>query len=210
MRRRNDQRLYVLTSTGIFMDIQSRGRYLNLRMEVSGRYRGTNRVRGIFGNFDRDRTNDFSYRDMPNAPLSNNMNNRQIYNVIQTCKFLKVNRNLFNFVQIIFISGALRNRNESMFMYPDENGQARKKRQSFDDFQNVTVDPIYPEDLNFTDEQRELCNNDTQCLLDLVVTNDTDVALATLNVNENMTMEEELLCEDYLSLTIILLCIVCK
>ena len=82
-----------------------------------------------------------------------------------------------------------------MFVYPSEIGQGRKKRQSFGDFQNVTVDPIFADDLNFTDDQRELCNNDTQCLVDLVVTDDVDLALMTLTVNENITREEEILCE---------------
>ena len=80
-------------------------------------------------------------------------------------------------------------------MYPDEIGLGRKKRQSFNDFQNVTVDPIFVADLSFNDEQRELCHNDTQCLVDLVVTNDTGLALMTLTVNENITMDEEILCK---------------
>ena len=82
-----------------------------------------------------------------------------------------------------------------MFVYPDEIGHGEKKRQLFGDFQNITVDPIIADDLNFTDEQRELCNNDTQCLVDLVVTDDVGLALMTLAVNENITMAEEILCE---------------
>ena len=92
-----------------------------------------------------------------------------------------------------------------MFVYPSEIGLGRRKRQSFSDFQNVTVDPIFVDELNFTDEQRELCNNDTQCLVDLVVTNDVNIALMTLTVNENVTMAEELLCEDF-SLTSYCIC----
>ena len=94
-----------------------------------------------------------------------------------------------------FIIGSLRSREESLFVYPDEIGHGRKKRQSFKDFQNVTVDPIFVDDLSFTDEQQQVCHNDTQCLVDLVVTDDVDLAMMTLTVNENITMEEEILCE---------------
>ena len=86
MRRSGGQSIQVLSSTGIVIDARWYNKYMDLRLEVPGRYRGTNRVRGIFGNFDRDSTNDFSYRNTPNTPLSNNINDQQIFNIIQTCK----------------------------------------------------------------------------------------------------------------------------
>ena len=84
--RRIGTSIQVLSSTGIIIDARWYGTYMDLRMDIPGRYRGTNRIRGIYGNFDRDSTNDFAYRNEPNVPLSNNINDRQIFDIIQTCK----------------------------------------------------------------------------------------------------------------------------
>ena len=84
--RRIGTSIQVLSSTGIMIDASWYGKYMDLRMDIPGRYRSTNRVRGIYGNFDGDSTNDFSYRNEPSISLSNNINDRQIFDIIQTCK----------------------------------------------------------------------------------------------------------------------------
>ena len=61
---------------------------------------------------------------------------------------------------------------ESLFR--DQTG-GRKKRQ--------IDNPIFFEDLNPTAEQIEFCNNDSQCLLDLIVTNNSAVAMTTMEFN---------------------------
>ena len=52
----------------------------------------------------------------------------------------------------------------------------RRKRQVNPDFM-----PIFFSDLNFTDAQRLICENNPECLLDFHATNDTEVAMTTLN-----------------------------
>ena len=43
--------------------------------------------------------------------------------------------------------------------------------------------PIFFEDINATEAQIEECGGDLQCLFDLVVTNDTTIAMETRNRN---------------------------
>ena len=49
------------------------------------------------------------------------------------------------------------------------------------------------EDLTFTDEQRDMCNNDTACLYDLGVTGDEAFANTTLEASEEITQIQETL-----------------
>ncbi len=55
-------------------------------------------------------------------------------------------------------------------------GLFRRKRQTQDDYI-----PVYFEQLNFTEMQRTLCEDNKECLYDLVQTGEMGVALATLN-----------------------------
>ena len=84
--RRTGTSIQVVSLTGIIIQASWYGKYMDLRMDIPGRYRRTSRVRGIYGNFDGDSTNDFAYRNEPNVPLSNNINDHQIFDIIQTCK----------------------------------------------------------------------------------------------------------------------------
>ena len=70
---------------------------------------------------------------------------------------------------------------------------SRKKRQleappfectSFDNCGNSSIAPVTLDELTFTEEQRVMCNNDDTCLFDLAVTEDMDVAAATLESSE--------------------------
>ena len=74
-----------------------------------------------------------------------------------------------------FISGSL-----PIGRVPDAltlfSGKFRRKRQTEDDYI-----PVYFEQLNFTEMQRTLCEDNKECLYDLVQTGEMDVALATLN-----------------------------
>lgn len=53
----------------------------------------------------------------------------------------------------------------------------RKKRQLPDDSSFV---PVFFDQLTFTEEQSAICDGDEQCLLNLVVTNDTAIGVLTL------------------------------
>ena len=62
----------------------------------------------------------------------------------------------------------------------------RRKRQDNTDFT-----PIFFSDLNFTDAQRLICENNPECLLDLLASNDTEAAMTTLDSQKeaNATIE---------------------
>ena len=61
------------------------------------------------------------------------------------------------------------------------------KRQN-DDFQ-----PLFFEDLNITEAHRAVCNNNTECIYDLIASGNETLALATLEFEvETVTLQEEL------------------
>ena len=68
---------------------------------------------------------------------------------------------------------------ESFFYYA---GQGRKRQAggTYEDFQNLNFVPIFSDELNFTEEQRVLCEDNLQCLFDLAVTEETTFAMETL------------------------------
>ena len=68
--------------------------------------------------------------------------------------------------------GKLKNTDVRLFRTP---GAGRRKRQSPDDI------PLFFEDLNITDAQRMTCEGNRECIYDLVVTGDPEIAMATLN-----------------------------
>ena len=69
---------------------------------------------------------------------------------------------------------------ESLFHYEGATG-TRRKRQSFEDFQNPDFAPVFFDNLTFTDEMRAACEEDLACLFDLAVTSDMAFASNTLD-----------------------------
>lgn len=63
----------------------------------------------------------------------------------------------------------------------------RRKRQ---DDQNVFV-PLFFDQLNYTREQIVMCENNQQCLFDLVVTGDVEIASNTLKFEKNTNATKE-------------------
>ena len=51
------------------------------------------------------------------------------------------------------------------------------------------------EDLTFTEEERDMCNNDETCLFDLVVTGDEEFANTTLESSEEDKKLQEAISE---------------
>ena len=88
-----------------------------------------------------------------------------------------------------------------MFTYGGSFG--RKKRQldeslefectSFDNCGNHSFVGVSFEDLNFTEEQMDTCNNDETCLFDLVVTGDEEFANITLESSEEDIRVQEII-----------------
>ena len=80
---------------------------------------------------------------------------------------------------------------------------SRKKRQveespefectSFDNCGNHSFVGVSFEDLTFTDDQRDMCNNDETCLFDLAVTGDEEFANTTLESSEEDNRVQELI-----------------
>lgn len=84
----------------------------------------------------------------------------------------------------LFLVGEINN-NPNNFLYSMPSG--RRKRQIVED---VNI-PIFVEDLNITDEQREFCNDNIQCIFDLSVTEDETVAQATMEIDAETSMTQE-------------------
>lgn len=68
----------------------------------------------------------------------------------------------------------------------------RRKRQADETFGNSSFVPIFSDELNFTEMQRLICQNNMQCLFDFAVTGERDIALETLQHEQeaNATHEE--------------------
>lgn len=72
-----------------------------------------------------------------------------------------------------------------MFNYTGPTGSAKKKRETTE--QSSPYVPIYFDQLNFTEEQKEVCNNDRQCMYDIAITGNQELALETREENVNLT-----------------------
>lgn len=86
-----------------------------------------------------------------------------------------------------------------MFAY--HNYAGRKRRQApdedFGDLFPETSEPFSIGDLNYTDEQREFCNEVVECMFDLMVTGIEDLAATTRSVDEEATQRAKELSKWY-------------
>lgn len=81
-----------------------------------------------------------------------------------------------------------------------QQGGGRKKRQipgctPLEGCGNTSFAIPQFEDLNFTDDQRQFCNNIRSCLFDLALTGNEELAGTTRNFDENITSTVEILSE---------------
>ena len=92
----------------------------------------------------------------------------------------------------------------TMFTYGGNFG--RKRRQvldeslefectSFDNCGNHSFVGVSFEDLTFTEEQMDMCNNDETCLFDFAVTGDEEFAMTTLENSEEDARVQEIISE---------------
>ena len=91
---------------------------------------------------------------------------------------------------------------ETLFAY---GSISRRKRQqpddslfectSFENCGNSSIPPVTLEELTFTDQQRDVCKNNDECLFDLVVTGSEDLAIATLEASEEDARLQTILSE---------------
>ena len=84
----------------------------------------------------------------------------------------------------------------------DEKNASRNKRQidgpdfvctSFDNCGDHSFVGVTLEELSFTQEQRDMCNNDDACLFDLAVTGDEEFANTTLEASVENTKVQQLI-----------------
>ena len=76
-------------------------------------------------------------------------------------------------------------RPESNLLYQPPN---RRKRQAI---QNDTFMPVFFDELNFTAEQRIICEGNPQCLFDLDVTGELGIAMKTLQFEKEANATKE-------------------
>ena len=81
-----------------------------------------------------------------------------------------------------------------MFAIHRPGALGRKRRQvTGPNLDFIFPDPPVPfsiENLNYTDEQREFCNNITECMFDLLLTEDTEIAGDTMETSMEATRQE--------------------
>ena len=101
---------------------------------------------------------------------------------------------LLNLSVPIFVLAGQIQPEQSMFAIHRDRAVGRKRRQVTEpnlDF--IFPDPPVPfsiENLNYTDEQREFCNNISECMFDLLLTEDTEIAGNTMEANIEGTRQE--------------------
>lgn len=103
-------------------------------------------------------------------------------------------------VDILFLFADRITAAESLFYYGSLFG--RKKRQaepdfctSFNNCGNHSFEAVAIEDLTFTDEQKDFCQNDPTCLYDLEITGDEELAELSMETSDNTTRQKEVLSE---------------
>ena len=82
---------------------------------------------------------------------------------------------------------------ESLFFY--DNPEGRKKRQTYEDFQNIEFVPIFLDELNFTADQIAVCEGSAPCLFDLAVTADMEFAGNTKETEKAANTTINILCK---------------
>lgn len=79
---------------------------------------------------------------------------------------------------------------ESLFFYP---AGGRRKRQTYEEYQNLEFVPIFLDQLTFTEEQELVCEGHVECLFDLAVTGDMEFANNTLMEDKFANTTKEVL-----------------
>ena len=95
--------------------------------------------------------------------------------------------------QFLVLAGQIQP-DQSMFAIHRNPNLGRKRRQvTGPNMDFVFPDPPVPfsiENLNYTDEQREFCNDIAECMFDLLFTGDTEIATTTMEANMEGTRQE--------------------
>ena len=79
--------IIVVHASGIVVEARwQKKNYMNVYIDAPGRLRGKGRLRGICGNFDGNRDNDFFDRATPEIPVTGHTNSPAVQAAVQTCE----------------------------------------------------------------------------------------------------------------------------
>ena len=181
LRRKYSYVLEVLFyESGIAIIVYFRGsgsrQWINFEVHVPPTYK--NRTRGFFGNLDGEYSNEFHTRESL-TPITLD-SERQIYSHFNLhCKLIVYHKLLFyiNYA----ITGRFNSMDDRSFFSLD-----RQRRQINEEFV-----PVFFDELNITEGVNQACEGSRQCILDLLITDDMDVAMDTLTteIETNMTID---------------------
>ena len=87
---------------------------------------------------------------------------------------------------VLIIAGAI-TEVESLFSY------SLGTSTSFGSFQYPNHQPAFLDQLTLTDEQKELCGSNKQCAYDYAQTGNSEIGLATMNIEQSNSMDKLLL-----------------
>lgn len=82
---------------------------------------------------------------------------------------------------------------EESFFYYNTGVRGRRKRQTYEDHQNLQFVPLFLDELTFTDDQKMACEDHPECLFDLAITGDMEFANNTLNEDKFANATQEVL-----------------
>lgn len=108
----------------------------------------------------------------------------------------------FTITELVHIHSDRIDINQSLFFYGGRIGQMQRQINgpefectSFYNCGNHSFVGVTFEELTFTKEQMNMCNNDETCLFDLAVTGDEDFAAATLESSQEDIRVQEIISE---------------
>ena len=139
------------------------------------------KTRGLLGNLDRDPTNDLKRRNSQ-TPLPNELNDRQLYDHLLTCKNY---HDIVHEVHNMILLGQVPRQQDSLF---SGSVMGRRKRQMDEEFI-----PVFIDEFTFTDDQIVACEGHQECLFDLAVTGSMEFANTTLMDDRDANQTKEVL-----------------
>ena len=152
--------------------------------------------RGLLGNFDGNKSNEFVYRNGTMIPDSSS--DREIHNFGQSCEDIEpvvilitvssiqithLHNKLYTYTPIFIHTGQVSD-SDSLFAYPDGLSAANF---SFPDHEPVFLDELSNATLT---EARSVCGSDSQCIYDFSQTGSEELAMVTTTTNQENEIEQ--------------------
>ena len=170
LERATNDTIIASFSNGVSLNFTIQVGVLSFVAQLPEEFRNT--TRGLYGNFDGDRTNDYIYRN--GTMLSANTSDRVLHTFGQSC-------NLYIYCMEHYIHNYIGQvtEGESLFTYPAGSGVAN--------FSNPNHIPVFLDEIDTT-QAAEVCGNNVQCIFDFNQTGNIQLAQSTQQIqteNEN-------------------------